>query len=97
MTNETKDDLFVTTVVVIVFYGLMVLFTSPMDSYLCEATIEGRELCFHSEDGKSVSYFKNTIGIHKREGFFLNYNETLEDDYEKIAEGYRFYNNLKCE
>ena len=97
MSEGFKTGVVVISLAIVVFWGMLAAFTLPNREYLCKTTIEGRELCFHSNDGKYVVYYSKKIGIHNREGHFINDNETLSDDYEKIAEGYRFYNNLKCE
>ncbi len=77
-------------------YGFTLVCTLPTYDYLCKATIEGNEYCFHSDDGKYVRYYTKSFGIHNREGYIMNDNNTLEDDYEDIATSLRFYEELKC-
>ena len=78
------------------FWGFLVICTIPDYDFLTKKNIEGRELCFHTDDGYNIRYYaKSFMGSHNRMGSFKNKNETLTDDFEKIGKDYRFFDNLK--
>jgi len=80
-----------------VFYLFILAASLPSYDYLCKADINGNDHCFHSDDGRYVQYFTRNIGIHNRQGSFINLDETLADDIKKIEEEREFINKLKCE
>ena len=97
-----RDNIIVFSIILIVAYvpTFLVSYTET-DEYLCTKTIEGHEFCFHTNDGKFISYYEKFAGIHFYIGMVVNSEDggetTLEDEFEEIAEEHKKINVLKCE
>jgi hypothetical protein len=76
-------------------YLFILSFTQPRGEFLCKATIEGRELCFHSDDGKTIRYYTKRLSLHNKQGVFSNYDDTLTDDFKVIGDEYKRFDKLK--